>query len=445
MGKYFGTDGVRGLANEVVTPELAYRIGRFIGQYPNGKKNRILLARDTRLSGKMLSSALKSGIVTSGSDVYDLEVSTTPSISYLVNKEKFDYGVMISASHNPFYDNGIKIFSSTGEKLAAEIEAKIEEYLDADKDYLPLMVNEKIGRCPNARHLIDKYMNFLATRADPRITGLRILVDCANGSASLIAPKLFALLGLNAELLHSTPNGLNINKDCGSTHISNLLEYAENGDYDAVFAFDGDADRCLAIDDKNVVLDGDGIIYISALHMKKHRELNGMKVVLSVMSNMGLKKALKKEQIDYVEVGVGDKYVQAALKENNYSLGGEQSGHIIYADDLNTGDGFLTMIKILNTMVSARKPLSVLRNKLKIYPQKLVNIEVKDKDAIMNDSSLKELIKVETDKLQDNGRILIRPSGTEQLIRVMCEAESDEECERICEIFNSHIRALLEQ
>lgn len=442
MGRYFGTDGARGLANEQITPLLAYKIGRYIGWYDQGRHNRILIARDTRLSGAMLAQALSSGIVASGSDVYDIGVSTTPSVSYLVMSEGFDFGVMISASHNPYYDNGIKIFAGNGEKIPAELEAAIEGYVDAAEDVLPLMTNAKIGRLPPARKLIDRYIDFLVSKADPRITGLAILCDCANGSASQIAPKLFFRLGLNVELVHATPDGLNINDHCGSTHIRQLLPTLTKGTYDAVFAFDGDADRCLAIDDQNRVVDGDAIIYLSALNMKRSGELKGGKVVLSIMSNLGLKKSLAKEGITYEETPVGDKYVQATLRDKDLSLGGEQSGHIIFADDLRTGDGLLTMIKILNVIATRKRSLSSLLKGLKIYPQCLMNTVVRNKEAIIEHQGLQALIEAERARLGEDGRILVRPSGTEQLIRVMCEAESDELCHDICGRITKYIEDL---
>lgn len=433
MGRYFGTDGARGVANVEITGLLAYKIGRFIGCYPDGRHNRILVARDTRLSGRMLAKMLGGGIVSSGSDVYDVGVSTTPSVSFLVASEGFDYGVMISASHNPYYDNGIKIFDRNGRKIAPKLEALIEDYIDAPEDPLPLMDHDKIGRTPPAKRLIEKYIDFLVSKADPRITGLEIMVDCANGSAAALAPRLFLKLGLNVNLVNAVPNGTNINDHCGSTHIEELLPTLNKGTYDAVFAFDGDADRCLAIDEENHIVDGDAIIYLSALMMKHNGELKNDKVIVSVMSNLGLKKALAAAGIAVEETPVGDKYIQAALLEEGCSLGGEQSGHVIYADDLCTGDGLLTMIKILNTIAERHMRLSSLIRKLRILPQCLLNVTVKDKFAVMEDAGLKALIESESARLGNSGRILVRPSGTEPLVRVMCEAESDETCRAVCE------------
>lgn len=446
MPKYFGTDGARGAANVKITPELAFRIGRFIGYYPEGKKNRILIARDTRISGQMLSCSLISGIVASGSDVYDLGVSTTPSVSYLVRKHNFDYGVMISASHNPYYDNGIKIFNRHGEKLEANIEALIEEYIDCSSHAQDMMIpyakNEHIGVVPKSKQLIDEYITFLSERASPLVTGLNVLFDCANGSSSRIIPELVKRLGINATIINASPNGVNINAGCGSTHLSSLIAEMNKGDYDCAFAFDGDADRCLAIDKFGKVVDGDAIIYLAAMNMKKNGFLKDDAVVYTVMSNLGLRIAFKNVGIKGVEVGVGDKYVQAELKKNNYSLGGEQSGHIIFLDDMNTGDGLLTMIKVLNVMVDERKSLDELTKDLVIYPQLLKNIVVENKEAVLSDPGLNKLIKTKQDELGEYGRILVRASGTESLIRVMCEAKSDEICKSICDSIINYINEL---
>lgn len=443
MGKYFGTDGVRGLANQELTTRIAYRIGRFIGQYPNGKKNRIIIARDTRLSGEMLLASLVSGITASGSDVYDEGVSTTPSISYLVKERQFDYGIMISASHNPFYDNGIKIFSSEGEKLSNEIELLIEDYIDRIQDDLPVDSN-RIGRWFHGKDLLNDYQRFLMSKITEDLSSLRILVDGANGSASKVVPDLFSKIGLNAEYIHIVPNGRNINEQCGSTHLTSLMETIQRKEYDIGLAFDGDADRLMIVSPDGALVDGDAIIYLCACYLKDKGLLKDNKVVITVMSNLGLKKALDAKGIQYEITTVGDKYVQAKMKELHLSLGGEQSGHIIFLDDLNTGDGILTAIKVMCIMKNTEKSLKELLEGLTIYPQKLRNVVVRNKEYVLQHAGLKKLIEdLEKNVLKGNGRILLRASGTESLVRVMCEAETNEICERICNELVSYIEDLI--
>lgn len=443
MGKYFGTDGVRGLANQELTTRIAYRIGRFIGQYPNGKKNRIIIARDTRLSGEMLLASLVSGITASGSDVYDEGVSTTPSISYLVKERQFDYGIMISASHNPFYDNGIKIFSSEGEKLSNDIELLIEDYIDRIQDDLPVDSN-RIGRWFHGKDLLNDYQRFLMSKITEDLSSLRILVDGANGSASKVVPDLFSKIGLNAEYIHIVPNGRNINEQCGSTHLTSLMETIQRKEYDIGLAFDGDADRLMVVSPDGSLVDGDAIIYLCACYLKDKGLLKDNKVVITVMSNLGLKKALDAKGIQYEITTVGDKYVQAKMKELHLSLGGEQSGHIIFLDDLNTGDGILTAIKVMCIMKNTEKSLKELLEGLTIYPQKLRNVVVRNKEYVLQHAGLKKLIEdLEKNVLKGNGRILLRASGTESLVRVMCEAETNEICERICNELVSYIEDLI--
>lgn len=443
MGKYFGTDGVRGLANQELTTRIAYRIGRFIGQYPNGKKNRIIIARDTRLSGEMLLASLVSGITASGSDVYDEGVYTTPSISYLVKERQFDYGIMISASHNPFYDNGIRIFSSEGEKLSNDIELLIEDYIDRIQDDLPVDSN-RIGRWFHGKDLLNDYQRFLMSKITEDLSSLRILVDGANGSASKVVPDLFSKIGLNAEYIHIVPNGRNINEQCGSTHLTSLMETIQRKEYDIGLAFDGDADRLMVVSPDGSLVDGDAIIYLCACYLKDKGLLKDNKVVITVMSNLGLKKALDAKGIQYEITTVGDKYVQAKMKELHLSLGGEQSGHIIFLDDLNTGDGILTAIKVMCIMKNTGKSLKELLEGLTIYPQKLRNVVVRNKEYVLQHAGLKKLIEdLEKNVLKGNGRILLRASGTESLVRVMCEAETNEICERICNELVSYIEDLI--
>jgi phosphoglucosamine mutase len=427
---YFGTDGVRGLANEILTSDISYRIGRFIGQYPEGKKNRILVGRDTRISGDMLNAALVSGLTRSGADVYDLGITTTPSISYLVESKGFDFGIMISASHNPFYDNGIKVFGPNGEKLTHDIELQIEDYIDAPTDYLPSPLNKDIGRVINSKDLIDDYLDFLASKSKD-LTNMHIVMDCAHGSASVVARELFSnLLYINAEYINDSYDGIDINLRSGSTHLEQIIEKVKEGKYDLGLAFDGDADRLIVISDKGEVIDGDSIMYIAARYLKKHELLKDNTIVLTTMSNLGLKLALKKAGINYFEVDVGDKNVQAKLKEKGLVLGGEQSGHIIFYDKLNTGDGLLSAIEVMNVIASEHKSITQLVEELKIFPQVLKNVVVSNKKAIMENDELINLIARIEDELGDNGRILVRPSGTEQLIRVMVEAPSSEICEK---------------
>lgn len=443
MGKYFGTDGVRGLANQELTTRIAYRIGRFIGQYPNGKKNRIIIARDTRLSGEMLLASLVSGITASGSDVYDEGVSTTPSISYLVKERQFDYGIMISASHNPFYDNGIKIFSSEGEKLSNEIELLIEDYIDRIQDDLPVDSN-RIGRWFHGKDLLNDYQRFLMSKITEDLSSLRILVDGANGSASKVVPDLFSKIGLNAEYIHIVPNGRNINEQCGSTHLTSLMETIQRKEYDIGLAFDGDADRLMVVSPDGSLVDGDAIIYLCACYLKDKGLLKDNKVVITVMSNLGLKKALDAKGINYEITTVGDKYVQTKMKELHLSLGGEQSGHIIFLDDLNTGDGILTAIKVMCIMKNTGKSLKELLEGLTIYPQKLRNVVVRNKEYVLQHAGLKKLVEdLEKNVLKGNGRILLRASGTESLVRVMCEAETNEICNEVVNQLVNYIEDLI--
>lgn len=434
MPKYFGTDGVRGVAGEFITETLAYKIGRFIGQYPNGHRNKILIARDTRISGQALAESIGAGAVASGSDVYNIGVSTTPSVSYLVRKNNFDYGVMISASHNPYYDNGIKIFNSEGEKLDASIEELIEAYIDSPVDYLPMMKNQNIGRYCAVDDLIPSYIDFIVSKASPKVKGMKVYIDCSNGSASAIAPIVLKKLGVEATIVANEPNGININDRCGSTKIANNSEAVARGDYDVAFAFDGDADRCLAMSNDGKVVDGDALMYLNAMYLKKNGKLADDVVVITVMSNLGLKKALAANGISIHETKVGDKYVQADMKANKLSIGGEQSGHIIFLDDLNTGDGLLTMVHTLNVLAEEGKSLQELIKDLKIYPQSLVNVRVVNKEATLSHQGFKDKVAEIEKSLEGNGRILVRASGTEPLVRVMCEAATQEQCDEITSV-----------
>lgn len=441
MGKYFGTDGVRGFANEVLTTDIAYRIGRFIGNYPQGHKNKIVIGRDTRISGDMLDAALIAGLTRSGAIVYELGITTTPSISYLVEKEGFDFGIMISASHNPYYDNGIKIFGPNGEKLSSEIELLIEKYIDRLLDDLPSYKNKDIGRVIASEDLIYKYLGFLK-RSAKDLSSLNVLVDCAHGSASVVARRLFSdLLDINVEYINETFNGIDINHRCGSTHIDQLVQEIKKDEYDLGIAFDGDADRLIVVSPTGKIIDGDHLMYLSALNFKKHGTLKDNTIVLTTMSNLGLKIALKKENIKFIEVDVGDKNVQACLKNKGLTLGGEQSGHIIYYDDLNTGDGLLSAIKVMNILVEENKTLDELVKDLHVLPQLLKNEVVVNKTAVMESEELKAIVEEVQNELGENGRILVRPSGTEQLIRVMVEAET----KQLCELYVNKVIALVKE
>lgn len=427
--KYFGTDGIRGVVGDVLTTKLAFRIGRYLGYDSGGRRRRILIGRDTRASGDLLMTALANGMILSGADVFDAGVTSTPSISYLVVEKVFDFGIMISASHNPFYDNGIKIFNHEGEKISDAIEKDIELYIDAEEDYLPKATYEDIGRLIYAPHLVDSYVNFLYKKGKGIKSNFRIAVDCANGSASSIAPKIFNQLDVRASFIHNVPNGININDNCGSTHPECLIEKIKTKKYDVGFAFDGDSDRVLLVSPEGELIDGDAIIYLNALNMARRGKLKNNAVALTVMSNLGVKQALKKQGISVVETAVGDKYVQQTLKEKNLSLGGEQSGHIIFADDLLTGDGILTAIKVLKTMHFENKSLAELLKDFQKYPQVLINVPVTDKKQVMEDEALAKLIKEVDDALGEEGRLLVRASGTENLIRVMAEAIDKGKCE----------------
>ena len=441
MGKYFGTDGVRGFANEVLTTDIAYRIGRFIGNYPQGHKNKIVIGRDTRISGDMLDAALIAGLTRSGAIVYELGITTTPSISYLVEKEGFDFGIMISASHNHYYDNGIKIFGPNGEKLSSEIELLIEKYIDRLFDDLPSYKNKDIGRVIASEDLIYKYLGFLK-RSAKDLSSLNVLVDCAHGSASVVARRLFSdLLDINVEYINETFNGIDINHRCGSTHIDQLVQEIKKDEYDLGIAFDGDADRLIVVSPTGKIIDGDHLMYLSALNFKKHGTLKDNTIVLTTMSNLGLKIALKKENIKFIEVDVGDKNVQACLKNKGLTLGGEQSGHIIYYDDLNTGDGLLSAIKVMNILMEENKTLDELVKDLHVLPQLLKNEVVVNKTAVMESEELKAIVEEVQNELGENGRILVRPSGTEQLIRVMVEAET----KQLCELYVNKVIALVKE
>lgn len=427
--KYFGTDGFRGEANQDLTLYHAIKIGRFLGYYFNKEKNgngKIVIGKDTRRSSYMFEDALSAGIASSGSDAYLLHVTTTPSVSYVVRSEDFDCGVMITASHNPYHDNGIKIINSDGEKMDDEFLQKLEDYIDADIKDIDLKIGEEIGRTHDFVGGRNRYTAFLIQTVSKSFKGKKVGLDCANGAASSIVKSVYDALGAETYVINNNPDGFNINVDCGSTHIEVLQKYVKENKLDCGFAYDGDADRCIAVDENGQVVDGDAILYICGKHMKEEGYLESNTIVTTIMSNIGLYKALDKIGINYSKTKVGDKYVHIEMSENGYELGGEQSGHIIFSKYANTGDGILTSLRLMEAMIDNKTSLSELRRDLKIYPQVLKNVRVNDKKAVLNDESIKNIIEKESESLKDTGRILVRESGTEPLIRVMAEAETEQ-------------------
>lgn len=427
--KYFGTDGFRGEVNQDLTLYHAIKIGRFLGYYFNKEKNgngKIVIGKDTRRSSYMFEDALSAGITSSGSDAYLLHVTTTPSVSYVVRSEDFDCGVMITASHNPYHDNGIKIINSDGEKMDDEFLQKLEDYIDSDIKDIDLKIGEEIGRTHDFVGGRNRYTAFLIQTVSKSFKGKKVGLDCANGAASSIVKSVYDALGAETYVINNDPDGFNINVDCGSTHIEVLQKYVKENKLDCGFAYDGDADRCIAVDENGEVVDGDAILYICGKHMKEEGYLESNTIVTTIMSNIGLYKALDKIGINYSKTKVGDKYVHIEMSENGYELGGEQSGHIIFSKYANTGDGILTSLRLMEAMIDNKTSLSELRRDLKIYPQVLKNVRVNDKKAVLNDESIKNIIEKESESLKDTGRILVRESGTEPLIRVMAEAETEE-------------------
>lgn len=429
MGKYFGTDGFRGEANVVLTVEHAFKVGRFLGWYYSQEhKARIVIGKDTRRSSYMFEDALSAGLTASGADVYLLHVTTTPSVSYVTRTEDFDCGIMISASHNVFYDNGIKLINALGRKMDAEVEAKVEAYIDGEFGEIPYATREKVGRTVDYSAGRNRYIGHLISMATRSFKDKRVALDCSNGSASTIAKSVFDALGAKTYVINSEPDGTNINKDCGSTHIEHLQRYVVENRLDAGFAYDGDADRCLAVDENGKLVDGDLILYICGKYLKEQGRLNGDTIVTTIMSNLGLYKACDKAGLKYEKTAVGDKYVSENMTVNNYSLGGEQSGHIIFSKYATTGDGILTSLLIMEVMLEKKQSLAKLTEEVTIYPQLLKNVRVADKKEARENSAVVEAIAKVTEELGDNGRILVRESGTEPVIRVMVEAETTELC-----------------
>lgn len=441
MGKYFGTDGFRGEANVELTVEHAYKVGRFLGHYygRNHKAN-IVIGKDTRRSSYMFEYSLVAGLTASGADVYLLHVTTTPSVSYVVRSENFDCGIMISASHNPYYDNGIKVINGNGFKLEPEVESLIEEYIDSEVDFIPLARKENIGKTTDYAMGRNRYIGYLISLATRSFKEVKVGLDCANGSASTIAKGVFDALGAKTFTIHNEPNGLNINTDCGSTHIEGLQKYVVDNGLDVGFAYDGDADRCLAVDEKGNIIDGDLILYICGRYMKERNELNNNTIVTTIMSNIGLYKALDELGITYEKTAVGDKYVFENMMANNHSIGGEQSGHIIFSKHATTGDGILTSLKLMEAMLEKKMKLSDMVKDVTIFPQLLVNVKVKSKKDAKEDPKVVEAIDKVVSELGNDGRILVRESGTEPVLRVMVEAKTDEMCQKYVDMVIRTIR-----
>ncbi|MBQ9036275.1 MAG: phosphoglucosamine mutase [Erysipelotrichaceae bacterium] len=432
MSKYFGTDGFRGEANKNLTYEHAIKIGRFLGWYygkNQGKKARIVIGKDTRRSSYMFEYSLVSGLVASGADAYIMHVTTTPSVSYITRTDKFDCGIMISASHNPYYDNGIKLFNFNGEKMDQAVLDEVEDYID-DKFEIPLAERDEIGKTVDYVSGRNRYMGYLISMGKYSFNGVKVGLDCANGASWTIAKGVFDALGAQTYVINANPDGFNINTNCGSTHIEGLQKFVVDNGLDVGFAFDGDADRCLCVDEKGNVITGDHILYIYGLYMKERGKLINNTVVTTVMSNFGLYKALDKVGINYEKTKVGDKYVYENMVANGHRIGGEQSGHIIFSKYATTGDGILTALKMMEVYLAKEKPLSVLAEPVVFYPQVLKNVRVKSKPEAQNDPDVQAAVAKVAEQLGENGRILVRESGTEPVIRVMVEAGTHEECEK---------------
>lgn len=432
MGKYFGTDGFRGEANIDLTVEHAYKVGRFLGYYfgertKNGRA-RVVIGKDTRRSSYMFEYALVAGLTASGADVCLMHVTPTPSVSYITRVDEFDCGIMISASHNPFYDNGIKIISANGSKMDASVENQIEAYIDGLTDEVPLATRENIGRTTDYSSGRNRYIGYLMTLATRSFKNVRVGLDCANGASSTVARYVFEALGAKVYVINAEPDGTNINDHCGSTHIEVLQQFVREKGLDIGFAYDGDADRCIAVDHRGNIIDGDKIMYVCGKYLKEQGKLNGNTVVTTVMSNMGLYKALEREGMRYEQTAVGDKYVAENMMANNYSIGGEQSGHIIFSRYAATGDGILTSLMVMEACVDKKSTLCDLAKEMKVYPQVLRNVRVADKKTARENPKVVEAVEAAGKALGDSGRILVRESGTEPLIRVMVEAETDELC-----------------
>ena len=434
MGKYFGTDGFRGKAGVDLTAEHAFQTGRFLGWYYSvklGNPNaRIVIGKDTRRSSYMYENALAAGITASGADAYLLHVTTTPCVSFITRTETFDCGVMISASHNPFSDNGIKLMNGEGEKMDDALQDELERFIDGEPASLPWASGDKIGKTIDFYSGRNRYIGYLTNLATRSFEKHKVGLDCANGSAWMIGRAVFDALGAKTYIINDQPDGVNVNMGCGSTHIEGLQLYVREHHLDVGFAFDGDADRCLAVDEYGEVVNGDKIMYICAKFMKERGQLPSNTVVTTVMSNFGLYKALDKAGIAYEKTAVGDRYVYENMKEYGHLIGGEQSGHIIFRKYAHTGDGLITAVMLMGVMIETQLPLSVLASGVTMYPQVLKNVKVDDKDGTLADAAVRSAVEQCTADLGDGGRVLLRKSGTEPVLRVMAEAGSYEECEK---------------
>ena len=438
MGRYFGTDGFRGEANKNLTVEHAYKVGRFIGWYYHqmtGKKCKVVIGKDTRRSSYMFEYSLVAGLTASGADAYLLHVTTTPSVSYVTRTEDFDCGIMISASHNPFYDNGIKLINGNGEKMDEKTISYIEDYIDGKLNLfgeemtdVPFAVREEIGCTVDYAAGRNRYVGYLISLATYSYKNMRVGLDCANGSSWMIAKSVFDALGAKTYVINAEPDGTNINNHAGSTHIEVLQKFVKDNNLDVGFAYDGDADRCIAVDEKGNVVDGDLILYIYGKYMKERGKLLNNTVVTTIMSNFGLYKAFDEAGINYEKTAVGDKYVYENMVQNGHRIGGEQSGHIIFSKYATTGDGILTSMKMMEVILAKKLPLSKLAEPVTIYPQVLKNGRVKSKPEAQNDLDVQEAVAKVAEMLGDTGRILVRESGTEPVIRVMVEAPDDATC-----------------
>ena len=434
--KYFGTDGFRGKANEGLNVDHAFKIGRFVGWYYGArtdKKARIVLGKDTRRSSYMFESALVAGLVASGADAYMLHVIPTPGVSYVTANGAFDCGIMITASHNPFSDNGIKLVNTNGEKMDDEVLKLVEDYIDGKID-VPLATGDKIGCTVDFMQGRNRYIAYLIASANFSLQGVKVGLDCANGAASSVAKPVFDALGADVYVFNNTPNGFNINVNCGSTHIEEMQSYVLRNNLDVGFAYDGDADRCIAVDERGRVVDGDLILYLCGRYLNKHGGLSKSTVVPTVMSNFGLFKALEEIGINAEKTDVGDKYVYACMRQNGYSLGGEQSGHVIFGDIENTGDGIMTSLRIMEAITAQKESLATLVRPVKLYPQLLINVPVVDKKATMAAPEVLAAVEEAEKFLEGNGRVLVRASGTEELVRILAEAPTDELCKRADDI-----------
>ncbi len=450
MSEYFGTDGFRGEAGVALTADHAYRVGRFIGRYlvtrRKGERPRVVVGKDTRLSSYMFEYALVAGIVASGADAYMMHVTTTPSVAFITRTDKFDCGIMISASHNAYTDNGIKLLNGQGEKEDGELIARLEDYLGgkpegAEKGELPFAKGDEIGRIVDYTSGRNRYIGYLISLGMYSFRGIKVGLDCANGASWYIAKSVFEALGATTYVINDRPDGTNINENAGSTHIEGLCKFVKENKLDIGFAFDGDADRCLAVDEQGRVLTGDHILLACALYMKERGKLLSNTVVTTVMSNLGLYKALDAAEIGYEKTAVGDKYVYEAMRARGSRLGGEQSGHIIFSKYATTGDGILTSLKLMEVMIAKKTTAGKLYELMQVYPQTLINVPVAEKKAVQEDARVQRAVKEAEQKLGENGRVLVRESGTEPLVRVMVEAASEKECKRLAEKIATAVRA----